>query len=144
MKQFTDDASIILVLEKGEELVQTLGNYAREHTLQGGWINVIGGASKVTLGFYDPVSKEYSWEELTEPLEIVGLQGNLAYVDGEPFWHIHGVFSRRDFTTIAGHVKSCLIGLTGEVYLTPHAQKLVRVFDEETGLKLLAASKKEY
>lgn len=139
MKQFSKDTTTILVLEKGEELIQKLTNYAREQDLQGGWINVIGGASRVTLGFYDPDTKEYAWQDFTESLEIVGLQGNLSFIDNEPFWHIHGIFSRRDFTTIAGHVKSCLIGLTGEVHLIPHPQKLVRFYDEETGLKLLAA-----
>jgi uncharacterized protein len=137
MNEYKSANSSLLVLKKGEELTESLTKYALENSLNGGWVNVIGGAAAVTLGFYDPASREYEWTDFSEPLEIVGLQGNLAYIDGAPFWHIHGVFSRRDHTTIGGHVKKCLVGLTGEVHLWPHGQKLQRVHDDETGLKLL-------
>lgn len=139
MKYFEDQSTnnTILVLKKGEELAESLSKYAVERNLKGAWINVIGGASNVTLGFYNSTNRDYTWLNFEEQLEIVGLQGNLAYVEGEPFWHIHGVFSREDGSTIAGHVKSCIIGLTGEVYLTPHNTLLTRRYDEETGLKLI-------
>lgn len=47
-----------------------------------------------------------------EQLEIVNLTGDLVWVDGEPFWHIHGTFSRRDFRIISGHVTELDVGLT--------------------------------
>lgn len=137
MKVFPDDTYHLLVLKKGEELMQSLNAYATKHNLKGGWVNIIGGAAKVTLGYYRHDTREYQWEIFDEPLEIIGLQGNLAYVDGKPFWHIHGTFSRLDYSVIGGHVKECVIGLTGEVALTPHAKQLTRLFDDETGLKLL-------
>jgi predicted DNA-binding protein with PD1-like motif len=137
MKTFPSGNETIIVLQKGETLMEVLNNYAKDHFLNGGWVNVIGGVGEVTLGYFDAVNKEYKWQEFNEFLEIVGLQGNLAWVDGEPFWHIHGVFSRDDYTTIAGHVKNAKIALTGEVYLRPHNEKLTRVYDDETGLKLL-------
>lgn len=137
MKQFSDSKSSLLVLKKGEELMHTLTAYAAEHDLKGGWVNIIGGAASVTLGYYNPETKEYQWKEFEEPLEIIGLQGNLSYVDGVPFWHIHGTFSRDDYSVIGGHVKECLIGLTGEVFLTLHHTKLTRFFDQDIGLKLL-------
>lgn len=137
MKHFPDTSSHLLILKRGEELIKTLDTFAAKNNLNGGWVNVIGGASSVTLGYYNPETREYQWRTFDEPLEIIGLQGNLAYVDGEPFWHIHGTFSRADYSVIGGHVKECTIGLTGEVCLTPHATKLTRIFDDETGLKLI-------
>lgn len=137
MKHFPDSTSDLLVLKKGEELMTVLDQFATENNLDGGWVNIIGGASSVTLGYYDPDSREYKWQSFEESLEIIGLQGNLAYVDGRPFWHIHGTFSRPDYSVIGGHIKECMIGLTGEVFLTTHPTKLTRIFDDETGLKLL-------
>ncbi len=137
MKSFTQNSDTLLVLEKGEELITQLNTYAKEHSLQGGWVTIIGGSETLTLGFRDPVQKEYIWKNYTEPLEIIGLQGNLAYINNEPFWHIHGTFSRADYSVIGGHVKECLIGLTGEVYLQTNATKLVREHDPETGLNLI-------
>jgi uncharacterized protein len=139
MRSFQSDKDAIIVLQKGEYLMEVLNQYAKDHFLNGGWVNIIGGVGSVTLGYFQPEIKEYKWQEFTEFLEIVGLQGNLAWVDGEPFWHVHGVFSRSDYSTVAGHVKECQIALTGEVFLRPHAEKLTRIYDEDTGLKLLAS-----
>lgn len=137
MKSFTQHDNTLLMLEKGEELISTLVQYAKDQSLQGGWVTIIGGSQSLTIGFRDPALKQYIWKEYNEPLEIVGLQGNLAYINGEPSWHIHGTFSRADYSVIGGHVKSCLIGLTGEVYLQPNATKLVRELDPTTGLNLI-------
>ena len=139
MKAFQDVDSSILVLKKDEDLIDRLNNYASETNLQSGWVNIIGSSSKLTLAFYDKDKREYQLQDFNEPLEIIGLQGNLAYIDDQPFWHIHGTFSRADYTVIGGHVKSCTIGLTGEVFIQNHAQKLRREFDDETGLNLLTS-----
>lgn len=133
----TSTQDTLIVLKKGETLMQVLNQYAKDAQLPGGWVNVIGGVDSVTLGYYKPLEKEYQWQDFHEFLEIVGLQGNLAWVDGEPFWHIHGVFSRGDYSTIAGHVKDAHIALTGEIFLRPLATKMTRIYDEDTGLKLL-------
>lgn len=137
MKAFTQNNDTLLVLEKGEELISSLNTYAKENNLKGGWVNIIGGSSSLTIGFRDPELKEYLWQEYNEPLEIIGLQGNLAYIDGEPIWHIHGTFSRKDYSVIGGHIKECGIGLTAEIYLQPNQTQLKRAFDSDTGLNLI-------
>lgn len=137
MKTYPTENTALIVIKKGEELMEVLNTYALENNLQGGWVTIIGGAARVTLGFFNSEKRDYTWGTFEEQLEITGLHGNLAYVDGKPFWHIHGTFSREDFSVIGGHVKECTIGLTGEVFLSRHDTQLTRVFDDETGLKLL-------
>lgn len=137
MKAFAQNNDILLVLEKGEELITSLNKYAKENNLKGGWVNIIGGSSNLTIGFRDPELKEYLWKEFNEPLEIIGLQGNLAYINHEPIWHIHGTFSRKDYSVIGGHVKECTIGLTAEIYLQPNQTQLKRELDPDTGLNLI-------
>lgn len=128
----------MLVLGRGEELMATLGTYAKERSLQGAWLQSgVGGAEGAILSFYDFEKKEYKDKTFTEPLEIISLQGNLAWVDSEPFWHVHGVFGTRDYTTISGHVKHVTIALTGELLITPLEAAFSRYYDETTGLKLL-------
>jgi predicted DNA-binding protein with PD1-like motif len=138
MKQIASESSTILVLERGEELHESLLAFARKSGIKSAWLSGLGGAMNVTLGFYNSKTKEYQWEEFDEPLEIISLTGNLGLVDGEPFWHIHGVFSGQDYHAISGHVKQVVIGLTGELHITPLSAPLSRSFDETTGLKLIA------
>lgn len=139
MKRIDTSGSTILILERGEELQESLATFASESGLKSAWLSGQGGAMKVTLGFYDIESKTYQWQEFDEPLEIVSLTGNLSLSDGEPFWHIHGVFSDRDYRAVGGHVKSMTVGLTGELHITPISPGLHRDRrDDLTGLKLIS------
>lgn len=137
MKAFANPHSTLLVLKRGEELHAKLQEFAREHELKGAWVQGLGGSGAMTLGYYNLTEREYEWREFSEPMEILSLQGNLAWADGEPFWHIHGSFGGRDFASVGGHVKEMTVGLTCELLITPLDTPLTRTFDDETGLKLL-------
>lgn len=138
MKQIQSPPDAILVLERGEELIDSLVSYAREHNLSGAWLQSgLGGAGSAILSFYDLETKTYIDTTLQEPLEIISLQGNLSFVDGEPFWHIHGSFGTRSYQTLSGHVKALTIALTAELLIQPLNSSLVRSYDPATGLKLL-------
>lgn len=139
MKQFIDTNQHILTIERGEELIAQLVAYAHEHRPNSAWLSGLGGTDRLTLGFYDLPSKDYEWHEYDEPLEILSLTGNLSWVDGEPFWHVHGTFSGRDMKAFGGHVKSLNVSQICEVMITPHSTPLTRAYDEVTGLKLLSS-----
>lgn len=130
----------MLILERGEEMIESLNRHAAESNLSSAWLSGLGGAEGLTLGFYDLEARDYKWQEFDQPLEIVSLTGNLVILDDKPFWHIHGVFSGPDYGSISGHVKSLTIGLTGELFITPLDFELTRTYDDETGLKLISES----
>jgi len=137
MQHIPSNTSHLLVLERGEELHESLARFSSENNLRAAWLAGIGGASSVELGFYDLALRDYSWRTLDETLEIVSLTGNLSIVDGKPFWHIHGVFSNKDYQALGGHVRSMTVGLTCELHITPLNIALTRNLDSTTGLKLL-------
>jgi predicted DNA-binding protein with PD1-like motif len=139
MKRIDASSSIVLILERGEELQASLQEFAATSGVQSAWLSGQGGAMKTTLGYYNLETKSYEWKEFDETLEIVSLTGNLSLSSGQPFWHIHGVFSNRDFQAIGGHVKSMTVGLTGELHITPISPALHRDrHDNITGLKLIS------
>lgn len=139
MKRIDMPESTVLILERGEALQESLAAYVRESGVKSAWVSGIGGAMDVTLGFYDIQSQSYLWQEFDEPLEISSLSGNLALSEGEPFWHIHGVFSGRDYRAVGGHVKRMTVGLTCELHVTPFSAQLHRDrHDDVTGLKLIS------
>ncbi len=137
MQQFLNTRGNLIVINRAEEVMARLTEYAKEQNLTSAWLSGLGGSGKVTLGFYAIESNEYKWKEFDDPMEIVNLTGNLAWVDGEPFWHMHGTFSGPDLQAVGGHVKELLVGLTCEILITPLETPLTRIFDDETGLKLL-------
>ena len=138
MKWHKNERADVVVLERGEELITALQAYATENNLAGAWLQSgLGGAGQATLSFYDINKKEYIDRTFNDPLEILSLQGNLSWVDAEPFWHVHGTFGNEKYGVIGGHIKSLEIALTGELLIVPLETQMARVFDETTGLKLL-------
>lgn len=140
MKHYQDKQATVLVLKRGEELIEVLNNFAKTERLTSAWLTSgVGGANRATLAYYDFEARQYNYRDYEQGLEILSLQGNLSWVDGEPFWHVHAVLSDENFQSIGGHVKSLWIGLTGELLITPLDAKLTRRYDETTGLNLLSA-----
>lgn len=140
MKVIADPKNYVLVLERGEELVASLEQFAREQNLDSAWVSGLGGASDITISWYDLKTQRYVDRTITDALEILSLTGNLSTVDGKPFWHLHGTFAGRDYAAFGGHVKQLIVGLTCELLITPLETSMTRRHDEETDLKLLDAT----
>lgn len=135
-KQITD--GYIVRLNKGELLVENLLKLAKQNEINGAWVNGLGAAKWVEIGFYDLPNKKYNWLKINQPLEILSLQGNIAWDNNEPIIHIHGSFSDRDMKTYGGHVKELEVGGTCEIIIDAlNGSELLRLRDENTGLKLL-------
>lgn len=130
--------SVALRFTKGEELISLLTTYAKETNISFASFTLIGACSSVLLSYYNLETKQYEDKEIKEDMEIVSVIGNISLKDNEPFIHSHGVFSKRDFSTIGGHLKSITISGTGEVFLTIYPIQITREYDEDTGLFLLS------
>lgn len=130
--------SILVRLERGEKLIENLNSFAVTEKIKGAWLSGLGGAESVELGFYDLETQQYNWQTFNELMEITALQGNLAWVDDQPKWHIHGTFSDRNYRAIGGHVKELVVGGTCEISLQSMSDNpLRRTQDDATGLSLL-------
>lgn len=134
-----DGRNYIVRLQKGELLQKSLVGLAKEANLGSVWLNGLGGAQWVELGFYKLPEKEYEYKRIGKLLEITSLQGNLAWQDGEPVWHIHGTFGDDTYQIFGGHVRELSAGGTCELLLhTVQGEPLTRVKDDTVGLSLLA------
>jgi predicted DNA-binding protein with PD1-like motif len=70
-------------------------------------------------------------------MEILSLVGNVSLIDGVPFIHAHICVSDNTFSIIGGHVKSCIISLTCEIYLQSYYPKIHRIKNEKLGISTL-------
>jgi len=134
---FDSKEKAILRLEKGEECLSVLKKLAEERDLSFSF-SMIGGCSQVELGYYGLIDKKYSTKEFSaDNIEILSIQGNVAWLEGKPIVHAHGVFSNENYETFGGHVTKLIISATGEVIIDWLPEKLIKKYDENTGLKLL-------
>ena len=136
MKYNKDGQTFLLVLDKGEDIVEVLTQFAMEQEMKFGSVSGIGACDNVTLNFYNLDTQKYEAREVNEALELTSLLGNISHIDDKPFAHLHGTFGTRDFQTLSGHLtKSCID--YGEIVIQMTNLDVNRTHDEETGLNLL-------
>ena len=127
----------ILRLYRGEEVMKTLTEFARQMRIPAGELSGIGAVQEVVLGYFDPESRKYIKDLFPGSYEVTGLNGNLSQVKGEPFFHLHATIADRDHTARAGHLFSARVSVTLEVILNPFSENLERTWDREVDLNLL-------
>lgn len=127
----------VVRFESGERAISALTRFLTNQHIEFANISAAGAVSGVRLAYWNAGSKKYEERDFAEQLEIVSFQGNSSLKDGKPFLHVHGVFARRDFSTLGGHVKELHVHPTLELWLRTEDVPVRRVHDPTTGLDLL-------
>jgi predicted DNA-binding protein with PD1-like motif len=136
--QYTKETNRIhLVLDAGDEVIESLIALARKEDLPSASFTGIGAIGDATLGYFDLEKKEYMRKTFPGSYELVSLVGSLAWDAAEPIVHAHACISGPDFTPRAGHLFKGTVPVTGEIFLTINEIKLARGTNNEFGLKLI-------
>ena len=128
-----------VVLDKGDEVLESLLAFAREHRLSAAEFTGLGALSDCVLGFFDWEKKDYDKIPVGEQVEVLTLVGNIALKDGAPKLHPHIVIGKADGTAHGGHLLGGHVRPILEVIVTESPAHLRREHDEESGLALLRA-----
>ncbi len=137
MKYIKKDNKYLIRLFKDEDLITKLEEFASTENLKGGMLKGIGALKDVELGFYHLNEKHYDRKTFNDEYELLSLDGNLSFLNGKPFFHIHTVLGCADFSCVGGHLFSAKVAVTTELYFLPLDIKVEREMDEEIGLNLL-------
>lgn len=129
---------ILARLAAGDEVIASLKDLARAENIPAASITGLGAVDDITLALYHPARREYLTTRLTEELEVASMTGNIAWLDGDPVVHIHGVVSRADCATAAGHFVQARVSVTLEVMLHLYPERIARAPEPAIGLNLLA------
>jgi len=127
---------ILVRLHRGEEVIDSLHRLAREHSVQHAVVIGIGALENLELGYRNPDRDDYDRRSFSGSHELLSLQGNLAWADGEPFLHAHVVLGAPDFSLIGGHLFRGTVSATAEIFLLPGDFPLQRRWEESIKMKL--------
>jgi len=136
MKSRREGSRIFIRLERGDDVLGSLVEAASRYGISGGWLNGIGAASEVELGYYDLERKDYDRTSLSGEVEIASAAGPLSLLDGKPHVHLHAVVSDRECVPRAGHLFRAVVAATVEFVLLVAEAPIERTKDEATGLNL--------
>jgi hypothetical protein len=126
-----------IVFDIGDEVMEGLGSFAREHRLTAAQFTGIGAFSDVTLGYFEWQRKDYEEIPLDEQVEVLTLAGDVAEKDGEPQVHAHVAVSKRNGTAHGGHLMRAHVRPTLEVILVESPAHLQKKLNPDAGVALI-------
>lgn len=127
----------LIRLERGEEVMESLREFMRRQGVGAGPLTGLGACDRARVAHYNTDTQEYRWETFEGPMEIVSLTGNLSWLEGEPFPHVHVCLSGEDMRLFGGHLGEARVTATCEIWVRPVAPRIERRRDESVGLYLL-------
>lgn len=127
----------VLRLESGDDILQTLRQFATTKRLSSSLLEGIGSLNRVKLGHYNFKTKQYKYETFEDDLEILNLTGNIASMNRQPLPHVHVTLGRRDFSVIGGHLDEGSAANMVEIGVWKLPGKLLKAQDETLGLNVL-------
>ena len=127
-------------LEFGENLNVALEDHLKHSGFGSLWLyGLQAQVHSVTLGFWDTNKQAYDREKI-QPLghsriEPGAISGNVTWVDGKPFAHIHGAFFSAEFSEQGkllggGHICELIAGRTLEGFIAVSDTHIERVLDK--------------
>ena len=136
MKYRLENKKVLVVLEKGEELFESLYKIIKDLDIKFGWINGIGAANNIVLGAYPSSIKEYVKKNFDGEFELASIMGNITTKENIPFIHLHATISNEECNAFAGHLFTATIAVTCEIILNISDIPIIRKECSEVGLYL--------
>lgn len=127
----------LMVLTEGDDLFAELTALALRADIPSASFTGFGFAGKVSFGFFDFDKRDYD-PATFENREMTGINGTLAWKDGKPSIHAHGVGGGPDFKVSGGHLLGLVVGRGSlEVTITVHDTRLERREEASIGANIL-------
>jgi hypothetical protein len=111
------DNQLVVRIEKGEELLETLVKVCRKEAVYAATVQGIGYTDEMKVRIYDNRADEFLFQTLTGPMEITGLSGNVVMADNGVYPHVHIMAADETMQLKGGHLVSCRIAAVAEVIM---------------------------
>lgn len=126
----------VMRVDKGEEVLTQIIKVCEKEQIKTGMATGLGAADRVVVGLFNTQTQVYQKKELTGPMEITSLVGNISRKDGEPYLHFHINVCNEQMEVMGGHLNECVISATGEITITRIEGDVEREMSREIGLNL--------
>ena len=131
-KVFED--TIVVRLDKGDEIVKSLLDVAKKEKLTLASVSGIGATDDFEVGVFDLARSDYEHVRFGGNHEIVSLVGNVTAKDGAPYLHLHIACAGEGGKIVGGHLFEGKISLTAEIFLQKGSGRAGRLRDETLGI----------
>ena len=131
----------VMRLDPGEEIVEQLTALAERENVRLGCVSALGAANDVTIGIFSTGEKQYHSRRYQGDFEISAMVGSVMRMEGKPYLHLHITIGNPVTGEVhAGHLTSCTISATLELFLQVWDGQVDRQFSDRVGLNLFRFS----
>lgn len=128
--------TIIVRMDRGEDLFEKLKRVAMLEDIKLASISALGTFSFMNVGIYDLEQKKFLGNDFEGMFEIVSLTGTINTMNGEYYSHLHAAAGDRNGNVYGGHLSKGIVGATLEMVITVIDGIVDREKDEDTGLNI--------
>lgn len=137
MKYQRFEQTIIVRMDKGEDIVEQVKNVALKENIKLASISALGAINEFTVGVFKTKEKKYYANEFKGDFEIVSLTGTINTMNDEYYSHMHLSAGDAQGQVFGGHLNKAIVSATCEMVIQIINGEVDRYFDEEVGLNLL-------
>ena len=128
--------SIVVRMDKGEEILEQLKAVAQAEQIKLAGVSALGAVNSFTVGVFKTGEKKYYSNSFEGDFEIVSLTGTVSTMDGEFYSHLHMSAGDCEGKVFGGHLNRAVVSATCEMVITVIDGRVDRAFSEEIGLNL--------
>ena len=128
--------TMVVRIDKGEELIETLTELCEKEGIFGASFTGLGACSQAVTQIYNVAERRYYSRLFDCPVKLTSLNGTVSRKDGKPFLHVHASFSDEQGQCHGGHMKSLLVSATCEITMHLLPDPIERKYDETTRLHI--------
>lgn len=137
MKYQRFEQTIIVRMDKGEDIVEQVKNVALKEKIKLASISALGAINEFTVGVFKTKEKKYYANEFKGDFEIVSLTGTINTMNDEYYSHMHLSAGNDQGQVFGRHLNKAIVSATCEMVIQIINGEVDRYFDEEVGLNLL-------
>lgn len=130
------DHTIIVRIDKGEDILEQVKNIALQEHIQLASVQALGAVNHFTVGVFKTNEKKYYANEFEGDFEIVSLTGMINTMNDEFYCHLHMSAGNEKGEVFGGHLNRAIVSATCEMVITLIDGCVDRYHDSEVGLNL--------
>lgn len=128
--------TIILRMDRGEEILETLKTVALKENIKLASVSAIGACDHFVAGVYSIPEQKYYKNEFNGVFEITALVGNINTMNGEYYAHLHITCADEKCNCLGGHLNEARISATCEMIINIVEGNVDRVKNPDTGINV--------
>lgn len=136
MKYRRFDNTIVVRIDRGEEILEAVAELAEREGIRLASISALGAVNEFTVGVFNTAEKKYYANEFSGAFEIVSLTGTINTMDGKFYAHLHMSAGNDRGEVFGGHLNRAVISATCEMIVTVIDGEVDRYHDDDVGLNL--------